>query len=412
MTAKREDSFGSLDNLASAGRSTSRSNLIPTASADDILDKLKALNYQQEFCIPNNWNPIHRFYFQVADANPNEQLHIFASLTAWLLQKVGVAGFEKPGQFDDPNATCANIVAELKKLGIPFEYGPTKLKQAYGEACIYVLQSLVDMAIAKLKIQFRSPVHRLDDYPEEAEVDHDAEITTEAVEEEIEANQEEDEAFTFALGKVNKTDDIIEQVPVAPKTDPAEWRLEVERVTPLLKVKLPNDNKDWRLHLQQMSHHQQKIQGIMVTTQDQLGKLHSDIEQILEKISSREKYINAQFEAKINQFKRLQDSSSDSKQKYTVATSNVTELTNELTRISEELDSIKSRMDDLGSGMTDSKPLQAIKQGATKLKVEIKQMDLRIGVIENTLLHAKMKGKGASGSTEFSVQGHGIGITF
>ncbi|KAJ3371042.1 Intraflagellar transport protein 57 [Kappamyces sp. JEL0680] len=156
MTAKREDSFGSLDNLASAGRSTSRSNLIPTASADDILDKLKALNYQQEF------------------------------------------------------------FAELKKLGIPFEYGPTKLKQAYGEACIYVLQSLVDMAITKLKIQFRSPVHRLDDYPEEAEVDHDAEITTEAVEEEIEANQEEDEAFTFALGKVNKTDDIIEYSPAQP----------------------------------------------------------------------------------------------------------------------------------------------------------------------------------------------------
>jgi hypothetical protein len=34
--------------------------------------------------------------------------------------------------------------------------------------------------------------------------------------------------------------------------DPEEWRLEVERVTPLLKVSIQNDHKDWRLHLQQM----------------------------------------------------------------------------------------------------------------------------------------------------------------
>jgi hypothetical protein len=43
--------------------------------------------------------------------------------------------------------------------------------------------------------------------------------------------------------------------------DPAEWRLEVERVTPLLKVKINNENKDWRLHLQQIEHHQ-KVSNI------------------------------------------------------------------------------------------------------------------------------------------------------
>lgn len=52
-----------------------------------------------------------------------------------------------------------------------------------------------------------------------------------------------------------KVQNKVEEAPVA-KVDPAEWRLEVERVTPLLKVKLANDNKDWRLHLQQMEHHQ------------------------------------------------------------------------------------------------------------------------------------------------------------
>ena len=47
----------------------------------------------------------------------------------------------------------------------------------------------------------------------------------------------------------------LRNLPSVPKVDPAEWRLEVERVAVQLKVKLPNDNKDWRLHLQQMDYH-------------------------------------------------------------------------------------------------------------------------------------------------------------
>ena len=48
-------------------------------------------------------------------------------------------------------------------------------------------------------------------------------------------------------------------------------------------------------------------------------------------------------------------------------------------------------MDELGSGMTDSKPLQTIKTAVTSVKSELKNMSLRIGVIEHSLLHAKMK---------------------
>ncbi|KAJ3318386.1 Intraflagellar transport protein 57 [Boothiomyces sp. JEL0866] len=292
---------------------------------------------------------------------------------------------------------CYSLAAELKKLGIPFEYGPQKLKQAYGDACLYVLQSLADIALIHRKITFLQPIHKVDDYPEEAEVDYDAEVTTETVEE-VEANQEEDENFMET--QISRKQEV--QPQQIPKTDPAEWRLEVERVTPLLKVVIPNDNKDWRLHLQQMEHHQKNIQETKIETHAQLTKLHGEIEQSLEKIASREKYINSQFETQIDQYKRLQDQASESKHKHSVASSNVTELTNELSRISEDLDSVKSRMDELGNGMTDSKPLIAIKQGSTKLKSEIKQMDLRIGVIENTLLNAKLKNKG--NSNDFSVQ--------
>ncbi|KAI8923781.1 intra-flagellar transport protein 57 [Entophlyctis helioformis] len=415
---------GSTEGLANAGRSNSRGNLNAAAggavasgtsvvaNVDDVLDKLKCLGYQRLFCKPNNIRPFHKFVFLAASTNTNEQFFHFAILVSWLM-KLCNHTFEPPGQFDDPNAVSANIAAELKRIGIPFEYAPVKLKQAYGDAVIYVLQMLVDTALNTARFTFQKPVHKIDDYPEEAEVDVDAEVTADSIEDETHEAEEEDEMYMDTIQSTKKTEDVKVAAPIKPKVDPNEWRLEVERVTPMLKVQIPNDNKDWRIHLEQINHHEKTINSSMAETQTQLTKLHSEIEKTLEKIASREKYINTHFEPQIEQYRMLQDQTSDLKQKYGVASSNVTELTNDLSRISEELDSVKasgltcSRMDDLGSGMTDSKPLVAIKQGLARLKTEIKQMDLRIGVIQHTLLHAKLKNKGPMSmldSPTFSIQ--------
>ena len=45
--------------------------------------------------------------------------------------------------------------------------------------------------------------------------------------------------------------------------DPNEWKLEVERVTPSLKVHIRTDNKDWRTHVDQMHTHRDGINTAM-----------------------------------------------------------------------------------------------------------------------------------------------------
>ncbi|KAJ3213259.1 Intraflagellar transport protein 57 [Dinochytrium kinnereticum] len=130
---------------------------------DDVLDKLKILNYQTSFCTAQGFQPINsKYYFQVPAINPNEQFFYFTSLFSWLLMKIGVP-FETPGQFDDPNATAANIANELKKMGVPFEYGPHKLKQGHGEAILYTLQILTDRALQLSGFSFQKPVHKVDE---------------------------------------------------------------------------------------------------------------------------------------------------------------------------------------------------------------------------------------------------------
>lgn len=182
-----------------------------------------------------------------------------------------------------------------------------------------------------------------------------------------------------------------------PKIDPSEWKLEVERVTPLLRVQISNDNKDWRIHLEQIKHHHATIIKLTKSTQDNLSILHKEIDSTLEKIVSREKYINTQFEAQTQEFRSLQESDSEYRQKHSQANLNVTGLTNELSHISEDLESVKTRMDDIGTGMTDSKPLVNLKQGYSRLKNELKQLDLRTGVVRHSLLAAQMRDKNSAG---------------
>jgi peptidoglycan hydrolase CwlO-like protein len=66
------------------------------------------------------------------------------------------------------------------------------------------------------------------------------------------------------------------------------------------------DAQDWRAHLEQMQKHRSGIDEALAATKTQLDKLHSDIELTLEKISSREKFLNGQLEPYLIQYRSLQ----------------------------------------------------------------------------------------------------------
>ncbi|KAG7325653.1 hypothetical protein KOW79_010578 [Hemibagrus wyckioides] len=75
------------------------------------------------------------------------------------------------------------------------------------------------------------------------------------------------------------------------------------------------------------------------------------------------------------------------------ASRGVTERTRTIAEINEELEKVKQEMDEKGSSMSDGVPVVKIRQSLTKLKQEIQEMDVRMGVVEQTLLQAKLKEK-------------------
>ena len=70
---------------------------------------------------------------------------------------------------------------------------------------------------------------------------------------------------------------------------------------------------------------------------------------------------------------------------------NVQELETELMEVNDKLTKTQSVIEDTGKSFSDSSPLQKIKQSISKVKEDIKSIDIRIGVVSNTLLQLKLK---------------------
>lgn len=68
-------------------------------------------------------------------------------------------------------------------------------------------------------------------------------------------------------------------------------------------------------------------------------------------------------------------------------------MENELTDVNDRLANVTRKIDDTGKSFSDSTPLQQIKKAIGQVKNDIKAIDIRIGVVSNTLLQLKLKEK-------------------
>lgn len=375
---------------------------MPFVVNEELVDKLRLLNYETEFIKPLNMKSMSRHYFAIA-TNPGEQFFMFTSLAAWLLRSAG-RDFEQPQEYDDPNATIASIIAEVKKFNYSVDFPPSKLKQGCGEHCLYVLDRLADEALKYTNFRWGRPEYPEEELEEENIVEDDAELTLNKVEDNIFGGGDDEEEFEEdepmmdleGMSKLNQKSAVEKSKPeeiMLSTTDAADWKLEVERVLPQLKVTIRTDNKDWRVHVEQMHQHKDGIETSLTETKTYLDKLHDEITRTLEKISSREKYINNQLEHLLGDFRGAQDSLAETKERYRQASGGVTERSRILAEVTEELEKVKMEMEDRGSSMTDGAPLVKIKQAISQLKKENTQMDIRMGVVEHILLQAKLKDK-------------------
>ncbi|KAH8023367.1 hypothetical protein HPB51_013205 [Rhipicephalus microplus] len=407
MSSKKREEPASVDEVG-PGQA-----YLPFVVMEDLLDKLKLMNYDTEFTTQFKVKPVSRHYFAVP-TNPGEQFYIFSSLAAWLIQQSGIA-FETPQESDDPNTTISNILDVLRNAGTAIDFPPSRLKQGWGEHVIFVLDHLADKALRKKQFAWKTLLPPEEQLEEETVVDDAAEVTLEKIEEEMmeeqTAEDEDDDdgpvmdldgLRTLSAGRLggssqlNKPEEILQST-----VDSAEWKLEVERVLPQLRVTIQPDAKDWRGHLELIHQQRRELDEGLLMTRAQLERLSAGLGSVLDKLATREKYLNAQLEAPLASTKN------------TPGLECFDHMVSPLVTLSpalQERAAFQWQMEwpcpstpvlamefAIRAWLLNSfwaTPLVNIRKALSRLKQEITQMDVRIGVAVHTLLQAKIKEKG------------------
>ena len=175
--------------------------------------------------------------------------------------------------------------------------------------------------------------------------------------------------------------------------DPVVWSQEVDRVVPQLRLTIRSSDQkvDWRLHLAQLNHNRRQLIDHLEGTKSSLHKMLSSISKDMEKVASREKYIQDQFEPLINEYISIKKRLEELNESYKTASSGVTSKSKILSDISDELESIKAEMEERGSTMTDGAPLVSLRKGLANLRSEVTSLDIRIGVAAHTILQAHLE---------------------
>ena len=309
---------------------------IPFLEMEEILERLKMLNYERE--MGGSFKPLTHTYFAVASGNPTEQFHYFCAVVAWLMSLQRIQ-WRAPSQMDDPNSAVSALFSQLQQVGAPTNYPPQKLKQGYGDNCCAVLKHLLDA----IPIEFKRATYTEELEYEEAAVDEDAEVDVDEMADEVGAADVEEEEFFGGGGEggggsenSKLTDSILDTT-----VDPAAWQIELERVTPLLKMQILSDPKEWRNRLVNTKSHQQtvgapcfpplpspspplpssrlpplltpplpsppQVASLAPETYAMLDKLSEDMERTLKAVRASEQKLNQQCKDQVDDFATKQD---------------------------------------------------------------------------------------------------------
>ena len=256
-----------------------------------------------------------------------------------------------------------------------------KMRVGYGEAVCVVLNLLCDGALASQGFRIAPIEYPSDVYPEEAPVDDDEEVSADIADTvAATAEDEEDDDYQHSRAEAKKEETKATKI-IESTIDPNAWKVEVEKVAPLLKMRTELDNKEWRTHLEHTKELQDNIEAKVPMAREHLSKLGSTISTAIEEIGNREKRINTQYKKEVQDYHEVQEQLQEVMKKYDERNREVQTLSSQLQQISEQLESIKSQSDERGESMTDTGPLVRLREAMKKIKKEIKEMDLRIGTV-------------------------------
>lgn len=370
---------------------------LPHVMMEDLCEKLKLLDYEEEFCQPLSMNPLSRHYF-VAPTNAGEQFYLFTCVCAWLVRVCG-RDMEQPLEWHDPNLVVSTILEHCGQLGVVVEVPSSRLIQGAGEHVVRMVDGLAERALQTRHFAWQKPVtittsggvQEAEDeaVPAEEEEEDDLEITADNMAQMLDEPFSDDEAG----GEVG-LEQIVGPGPVlAPRADGQEWRLELERVVPRLRVRAAGG--DWRARVLQMQQHCRALTHALQPAQHQLEALRARLTTQLTQVASREKHINSHAQSPLAEHRSLTAKLRSVQEQYRSVNGGVLERSQQLQQLQETSSRVKEELERRSALMTDGTVLVSSRHLLARVRQEVHGMAIRIGVVEHALLHYRLRDKRA-----------------
>lgn len=123
------------------------------------------------------------------------------------------------------------------------------------------------------------------------------------------------------------------------------------------------------------------VSNLSTPIEDQLQQVAKDVSAVQDRIVAKENLLNSKYRDTIKRYKEAKDRLVLLEAKLSDVSSSVESQTQDLAQITAALNTTKKTIKEKGKSMTDMSPLVEIKTTLQSVRAEIKDLDIRIGVM-------------------------------
>jgi estrogen-related receptor beta like 1 len=354
---------------------------------ENIQEKLKILRFEKNYVKGMKERQVGRDQFSIPATNLALQYNHYVGLFRWLVSVIEEGSDFDLDEFDDPNIIAQKLMMKLRDLGFEIDFPIAKLKQSYGSITCSIVDFLADKALQRSDYILQDPIYK--SKSSEENENGVSEVGTELIEMNCDSSEDEESSVGIipcddALSSEEEKSDVMKSL-----VDPVAWSVELKKVAPSLNVQF-KCNEDWREHVKRIRLETQNMLRELNASNDALDKLNKDSSSIMQKIFLKEGIINDRFREVIDQFMVVRQQVNSLEISRNESKSSIEKLAIDLEKTTSDLKEVKSRVDEKGTSMTDTSPLVQIKTTLQQIKSEIREYDIKIGVLENTLLQKRL----------------------
>mmetsp|Transcript_113841 Transcript_113841/g.179166 ORF Transcript_113841/g.179166 Transcript_113841/m.179166 type:complete len:763 (-) Transcript_113841:42-2330(-) len=423
----------------------------PLLVMDDIVEKLKLLECEEQFLRPRGYPLLHRCFFVQKVPLPGKvtQFEIMYELIGWLLQQreeaadvsagppckapsrnsissgtvseadagAGRSSSSSQGKFrgGHPAQLTSELVHSLSLRGIHISSESTlsQIQQGYGEGVCLILNELINQELVGRDFHFEEPswseaITRADTSADLAVEEVDEDLNSESGNEHDECGESEGE-FSALPGTaiVERPQADSKGVALDPiyeaHVDPAAWQAEVNRVRPLLKIS--PDVSGWRRTVATTRELCSRTSGLCqpLLLPQALTAACKKWQNELEDLRCFEDRLNVRFSALVTDTAHLRSEAARESEIIFALQSSIADQSEVLRSLIDSLEKQQQEAVAQSVEAMDAEQLPRLRKAFQHLRQQTRELELRIGCVQADLFERQREKVGERGKVALGV---------